>query len=221
MAEPAPSRRYIEYMPLGAIIPADRNPKDHVIPDIQASMKRWGYTEPIVLDDRTGKLISGHGRVEALGEIRASGGDVPSGVEVDEGSDEWLLPVTRGWSSRDDIEANAYLIAANYLTERGGWHQDPLADMLTEIRDSGHGLLGTGFDAVAVQDMLDRIAGPPDLDELARDFGDPQETDFWPVLRFKVPPAVRARYLALVAGVSGGDAAQFAWMIEQAEKASR
>jgi hypothetical protein len=211
-------RRYIEYIPIDQVVPADVNPKDHTLPDITASMKRWGYTEPILLDERTGKLIAGHGRCEALQEIKAAGGTPPPGVEVNDGG-EWLVPITRGWASKDDIEAKAYLIASNRLTEKGGWHQDPLAAMLAEIQASGHGLTGIGYDSTEAQDMLDALAGPPDLDALAKELGEPQDHDFWPVLRFKVPPTIRARYLALVADVPGGDAEQFTWMVVQIETA--
>ena len=33
----------------------------------------------------------------------------------------WLVPILRGWTSRSDADAEAYLVAANRLTERGGW----------------------------------------------------------------------------------------------------
>lgn len=208
--------RFIEYTPIDRIVPADVNPKDHTIPDITASMKRWGYTEPIMLDERTGRLIAGHGRCEALQEIKAAGGEAPDGVVIDSDGN-WTVPVTRGWSSKDDIEAKAYLIASNRLTERGGWHQDPLTAMLAEIQASGHGLTGVGYDATEVDDMLAAIAGPPSLEQLSREWGEPQEHDFWPVLRFKVPPSIRARYLALVADIPGGDAEQFTWLVTQVE----
>lgn len=212
--------RHIEYMPVDGIVPNERNPKDHTLHEIEMSMDRFGYTEPILLDERTGKLIAGHGRVEVLQAIKAAGMAAPDGVSIgDDGT--WSIPVVRGWQSKDDIEASAYLIASNRLTEKGGWHADPLADLLAEIRDSGHGLDGIGYDETEVQDLVDQIAGPPDLDALARELGDPHESDFWPVLRFKVPPSLRGRYLALTAEVPGGDAEQFEWLVTRAEEAER
>lgn len=44
----------------------------------------------------------------------------PEGVKIgDDGV--WLVPILRGWTSRSDADAEAYLVAANRLTERGGW----------------------------------------------------------------------------------------------------
>ncbi|MEU8356488.1 hypothetical protein AB0C27_10810 [Nonomuraea sp. NPDC048882] len=41
----------------------------------------------------------------------------PEGVKIgDDGV--WLVPILRGWTSRSDAEAEAYLVAANRLTER-------------------------------------------------------------------------------------------------------
>lgn len=175
--------REIVYMPLDKIPAADRNPKAHDLGALVVAIATFGYAEPGLLDERTGKLIGGHGRLEALRAIRTyraadggiapeSGGhlatkaaaerrnaaaaavreaghDVPAeawerydeaaatgpeddgapdGVLVD---DEcvWAAPVVRGWSSADDDEAAALLIALNRLGEKSGWDAAALADM--------------------------------------------------------------------------------------------
>lgn len=209
------SKRHIEYLPVDDIVPDPQNPKTHVLDDIEDSMRRFGYTEPILMDERTGKLISGHGRTEVLVAAQGKGLDPPDGVIVT-ADGTWTIPVVRGWSSKDDIEAKAYLIAANRLTERGGWLADPLAELLAEIGESGHGLSGVGYDDDEAADLIAQVAGTPDADAMERD--EPEEADFWPVLRFKVPPSLRGKYLALIADVPGGDVEQFRWMIESAEK---
>lgn len=149
--------RYIEYQGVETIVPADRNPKAHVLDDIEASMRRFGYTEPIMVDERTGRLISGHGRIEVLQAAHAKGMAPPAGVRVaDDG--HWQVPVVRGWASRDDEEAKAYLIAANQLTVKGGWDRDPLAALLGELAEMPDGLVGVGFDESDLDLLLAELA---------------------------------------------------------------
>jgi hypothetical protein len=58
-------------------------------------MARYGVVEPPVLDERTGRLVAGHGRLEAFAEARAVGLDVPEGVRIN-AQGEWLVPVISG-----------------------------------------------------------------------------------------------------------------------------
>lgn len=136
------TERTLAYMPLDELVPADVNPKRHDLTALQASMKRFGYTEPIILDERTGKLVAGHGRVEATAALRDSGAEPPDGVRVD--GAQWLVPVVT-WESANDDEAAAYIIAANRITEIGGWHNPDLAPMLATIQASDLGLDGVGY----------------------------------------------------------------------------
>lgn len=143
----------IEYVPIDEVVPADVNPKDHAIEELVESFRRWGFAETIVRDDRTGKLIAGHGRLEALGVMRDAGETPPSGI-----SEDWSVPVQTGWSSRNDDEASALLIAANRLTERGGWNDGALFGMLQKIEHSTElGLRGLGFDDRDLVEFMARL----------------------------------------------------------------
>lgn len=145
---------------------AVRNPKKHALSQVDASMERFGYTEPVLLDERTGRLVAGHGRVETLIAREAAGQAAPEGVVVDpEG--KWTVPVVRGWESSDDQEAEAYLVASNRLTELGGWDSSELADMLAEL-DKGAGLIGTGYTPENLTDLLASLRDKSGLDQ-----GDP------------------------------------------------
>src|SRR3546814_3060385 len=62
MSEPAPRRT--EYLPLDHLTPDPSNPKAHDLAVIDASVGRFGMIDQIVRDDRTGFIISGHGRSE-------------------------------------------------------------------------------------------------------------------------------------------------------------
>jgi hypothetical protein len=66
--------RRLEYVPLDDLQPAARNPKRHDLPAIGRSIDTFGYVEPVVLDERTGRLVAGHGRVEQLRAARDGGG---------------------------------------------------------------------------------------------------------------------------------------------------
>lgn len=162
----------VEYMRLDELHPDPRNPKAHSLPDIDASMDRFGYTEPVLLDERTGLLVAGHGRVESAQGRKARGEAPPRGVKIDPDG-AWLLPVARGWSSVDDTDAGAYLVASNRLTEKGGWLDDPLGQLLTGLRAEDR-LGGTGYDGADVDALLASLA-TVHVDEHERAPAEPRE----------------------------------------------
>lgn len=148
----APARNII-YMPLDEIVPATRNPKKHRLDLLRSSMDRFGFAAPVLRDERTGRLVVGHGRAETLALMRDAGQTPPDGVQLD-ATGRWLVPVVRGWASRSDAEADAYLLADNKHSELGGWDDAGLADVLTS-------LAGEDFD-------LAELAGwtPSELEDL-------------------------------------------------------
>lgn len=142
MAEPVTLS--IEYRRPSDIVGAVRNPKLHDLPELRRAVARFGYVEPVMEDGRTGRLIAGHGRTETVAALAASAEAIaaefpdeaiepPRGIHEDEHG-AWLMPVVVGWASTDDAEAEGYIIAANRLVERGGWHNPTLASMLDELR---------------------------------------------------------------------------------------
>ena len=122
MAATVKEPRRLEYQRLDDVRPAPRNPKAHDEAFLDGTIAEYGFTEPVLLDERTGRLVVGHGRLDALKRRKAAGDDPPEGIVVR--GDDWLLPVVRGWSSRDDTHAAGYLIVANRSPERGGWIRD-------------------------------------------------------------------------------------------------
>lgn len=145
--------RWSEYLPLGSIKGAERNPKKHT-PDLGGSIGRFGYADGVILDERTGRLVAGHGRTEQLLAMKAAGEAPPDGIEVL--GDEWLIPVQRGWSSRSDSEAEAFLVAHNQLGTAGGWDEDELAKLLADLEDR----TGLGFDEAELDDLLGSLKEP-------------------------------------------------------------
>lgn len=148
--------RQLSYVPLHKVRPAIRNPKTHDHGAIIASIRAYGFTAPLLTDERTGRLVAGHGRLAALVEMNAQGLAIPTGLILGEDGD-WYVPMIRGWSSKDDTEAEAYIVADNRLVEAGDWHQQTLAAMMEDITAADPGLLDTmAWTADDVDDLLRR-----------------------------------------------------------------
>lgn len=146
--------RRIEWIPLSDVKQAPSNPKDHDIGEICVSIGRRGFVELPAIDERTGRLVAGHGRLEALQKMHANKAPLPGGLKEVNG--QWLMPVVRGWASKSDADAAAYLVASNRLTEVGGWDSAALAEMLASVASAGE-LLGTGYDGESVDELLRQI----------------------------------------------------------------
>jgi hypothetical protein len=141
--EAGSASRQIEWLDVDELKPDPANPKAHDLDTIGNSMGRFGMLEPVVIDERTGQLLSGHGRVESLIKLRRAGEAPPEGVQV--GPDgNWFTPVVTGWSSRDDDEARAALVALNRAGELGGWDDRQLLAILEPLADTDK-LLGVGY----------------------------------------------------------------------------
>ena len=139
------SERSVAYFPIDELLTAKRNPKKHAIEDLDWSIKRWGYVELITLDDTSGRIVAGHGRLKALKQMRDDGEPEPKGVKPG-----WIIPVNLGWGSEDESEAEGYLVASNELAIKPGWDSAVLFSVLDDQQD----LEGTGF----TLDDLDRLA---------------------------------------------------------------
>ena len=145
-APAAASTLRIEYLPLAELARWPGNPKEHADGAIAASISRFGFRDPLAIDETTGRLIAGHGRLSVLERAHASGQSAPQFVQVREDG-MWLIPVTRGGSFADETEASAYLIAHNRTSELGGWNEDLLAGMLGSLDDSLRAVAGFDLDA--------------------------------------------------------------------------
>lgn len=146
--------RRLVYMPLTVLRPAAKNAKQHDVPGIRRSIRRFGFAGSILCDERTGRMVGGHGTVEALVGMLEDGEPCPEGVVVDDDGG-WLVPVERGWESRSDQEATALNLALNRLQENAGYHNRTLAEMLEEVITEAPELLdSTGFEADSIDQLL-------------------------------------------------------------------
>ena len=169
-------------MPLSKILPDERNPKDHDIPMLMQAYRDFGFVVAIVEDGRTGKLLAGHGRVEALEAVKSLGEPPPKHIMPMRG--EWLVPVQVGYSSEDDTKAAMLLVELNQATIAGGYNPQLLSVLLLDVVESGYDITSTGFAESDLDSMLNELAMQantppipgttpgPTSDDVAFSFGD-------------------------------------------------
>lgn len=142
----------IEMTPISEIMRWPRNPKEHDLDLIESSLRRFGFVEPLVFDERTGRLVAGHGRTETCERMIERDLAPPARVVVREDG-QWLLPVVRGISFENESEAEAYVVVANSSVLAGGWDESKLVAILNDQRANAT-LAGTGFDSASLDAML-------------------------------------------------------------------
>jgi ParB-like chromosome segregation protein Spo0J len=128
----------VERRPLAELFPYARNARTHSdaqVAQIAASIREWGWTIPVLVDE-AGELIAGHGRVLAARQLNIE--TVP-------------VMTARGWS---EAKIRAYRIADNKLGLNSGWDDELLALELADLRDLGAALDLTGFDAASLESLL-------------------------------------------------------------------
>jgi ParB-like chromosome segregation protein Spo0J len=125
----------VEKWKISKLIPYARNARTHgdeQVGQIAASIKEWGWTTPVLVDEQGG-IIAGHGRTLAAQKL---------------GMAEVPVMVARGWS---EAKKRAYVLADNKLALNAGWDNEMLALELGEIGDLGFDLDLTGFNAEEIQ----------------------------------------------------------------------
>lgn len=157
----------IEYVPLDSINGWARNYKEHDIDQISESFKRFGFVNPIIVDEKSGKIVAGHGRIDALRELKESGEEAPGNIKIKD--DEWLVPVVRGVYFKDEGEGEAYLITDNRTVEIGGKNEELLAEMLRDLANSekDNPLQGTGYDQQDIDFMIQQ-ANPSEEENIGK-----------------------------------------------------
>jgi DNA modification methylase len=146
----------VTFVDLDDLRPYERNARVHddaQVAEIEASIRAFGWTNPILADlSEDGLLIAGHGRTLAARRIYASGARItlPDGREIPERT----VPVIdcAGWSEE---RRRAYTLADNRIAENAEWDDDLLRIELSFLQAEGFDLALTGFDTKA----LDRLLG--------------------------------------------------------------
>ncbi|MEA2906612.1 MAG: hypothetical protein QOI12_3999 [Alphaproteobacteria bacterium] len=119
----------VERWPLDRLVPYARNARTHddtQVAQIAASIREWGWTNPVLVDEQ-GTIIAGHGRVLAARQLGLQ--DVP-------------VMVARGWS---EAQRRAYVLADNKLAENAGWDKQVLMLEVGDLTALGFDLSLVGF----------------------------------------------------------------------------
>ena len=146
------SKLELEHLPISQLRAAERNPRTHSpaqIRQIARSIREFGFTNPVLIDPE-GRIIAGHGRVEAARQIGLT--EVPT-VRID-----GLTPA----------QLRAYALADNKLAENAGWDRDLLALELQYIveLDISLDIDLTGFQPAEIDILLTtETTVDPDDDE--------------------------------------------------------
>lgn len=152
----------IEYRKLESLIPYARNARTHSdaqVAQVAASIKEFGWTNPVLIDE-TGGIIAGHGRVMAARKL---------------GIDDVPCIVLAGLS---DVQRRAYVLADNKLALNSGWDNEMLALELSELGEEGFDLELVGFS----QEEIDALT-PVELEPGLTDEDAVPETPVEPVTR--------------------------------------
>jgi DNA modification methylase len=120
----------IAWRPLGELIPYARNPRTHSdaqVAQIAASIREFGWTNPVLVDGSSG-IIAGHGRVLAARKL---------GLE--------RVPVIE-LAHMSEAQKRAYVLADNQLALNAGWDEALLRLELADLSELGFdlGLIGFG-----------------------------------------------------------------------------
>lgn len=157
----------IELRPIESLTPYARNSKKHSdeqLALIQSSMVEWGFTNPVLADEKG--IVAGHGRVMAATRLYSAGQSLrfPNGAEIPVG----MVPVIdcTGWS---DAQRRAYVIADNRLAEKGAeWDLEMLKLEIDDLMASGFDFEMTGFSS-------DDLAGLFALEDVPGNEKDPDD----------------------------------------------
>jgi DNA modification methylase len=128
----------IESASISELIPFAKNSRTHddaQVAQIAASIKEFGFTNPILIDEQGG-IIAGHGRLLAARKLQL--------IEV---------PCIR-LSHLSDAQKRAYVIADNKLALNAGWDDEMLALELGDLKDMEFDLSLTGFSTDEINALL-------------------------------------------------------------------
>jgi DNA modification methylase len=161
MTHPSPTavrvHDQIETLALDALVPYARNSRTHSaeqIAQIAASIREFGFTNPVLIDD-AGGIIAGHGRV--LGARAVGLAAVPCLRLV-------------GLSA---AQKSAYVIADNKLALNAGWDDALLALEMRDLQGMDFDLGLLGFDTSEIDQLLAGLDATPEGDTDADDVPEP------------------------------------------------
>ena len=128
----------VEYRNIKELIPYCNNSRTHSdeqVLQIASSIKEFGFTNPVLIDDQGG-IIAGHGRIMAAQKLKME--EVPT--------------ITLG--NLSDAQKKAYIIADNKLALNSGWDDELLKIELEQLKELDFDLGLIGFDSTELANMF-------------------------------------------------------------------
>jgi DNA modification methylase len=128
----------IEQVEINKLIPYARNSRTHSdaqVAQIAASIKEFGFTNPVLVDNDNG-IIAGHGRVLGAQKLQLS--QVPC--------------IRLGYLT--EAQRRAYVIADNKIALNAGWDEEMLRLEVGDLKNFDFDLSLTGFDSDEINQML-------------------------------------------------------------------
>lgn len=129
----------IEQVTIEKLIPYAKNSRTHSdaqIAQIAASIKEFGFVNPVLIDEQDG-IIAGHGRVMAARKL---------------GINE--VPCIR-LAHLTENQKRAYVIADNKLALNAGWDEEMLKLEIKDLEASDFDISLLGFDAEELENIMD------------------------------------------------------------------
>lgn len=141
----------IKYKKTADLIPYARNSRTHSdvqVAQIAASIKEFGWTNPVLLDGENG-IIAGHGRLLAAHKL---GHDQVPTIEL---------------GHMNENQKRAYIIADNKLALNAGWDNEMLITEFADLLEAGYEMELTGFTMEEIEALkpVELNAGLTDDDE--------------------------------------------------------
>lgn len=140
---------HVERRSVASLIPYARNARTHSdeqIAQLAGSIREWGWTIPVLVDEGGG-IIAGHGRVMAARMLGFQ--DVP-------------VMIAAGWS---EAKRRAYVIADNKLALNAGWNAEMLAFEVSDLTAMSYDMGLVGFSVSELAEFAaDRSGGRTDPD---------------------------------------------------------
>ena len=137
----------VEIVPISRLFcsPSNARRNDEAVPHVAASIRRFGWQQPIVAR-RSGEVIAGNTRLKAAQQLGMT--EVPV----------W-------WFDGTDLDATAFAIADNKTHEFAQWDEAALAKLLEQLRKED-GIDGVGFSTDDIDELVQRLrAEEVDLDD--------------------------------------------------------
>ena len=129
-----------EWVDISILVENPRNPRvnDQAVESVAKSIKRFGFSSPIIARRANNMIIAGHTRYKASIKIGLS-----------------TVPVR--YLDLDPADADLLMIADNKIGEKADWNNDLLSEILTEMNGYGLELDVLGFSEEELSNLIDTM----------------------------------------------------------------